>query len=360
MNAALEAPSSHLVRDFHRLRAAGEPLVLATVVDTAGSTYRKSGTRMLIAADGELHGLLSGGCLEHDLVELARSVRDTGEARLVSYDMRGPDDLLFGLGAGCEGAMRILLQRVGPADGWQPLAAIEQAVRSRRVTSIATVFATDGAGPPPGSSFWDGAATGGWPEPPSLAAARAAAARDGSPCLVRSASPALEALVTPVLPPPALLLLGAGPDARPLARLALDIGLDVTVADHRPARADPERFPGCRVLCADADSIAAALDLGGYDAAVVMSHHLDSDARYLRALAGSGPRYVGLLGPSARRRRLLDELGAAAAGLAGRLRGPVGLDIGARTPEAIAVAIIAEIHAALAGRRGAPFCESVP
>jgi xanthine dehydrogenase accessory factor len=355
MNPALETPASLLIRDFRRLRADGLPLVLATVVDTAGSTYRKAGTRMLIAAGGETLGLLSGGCLEHDLVESARGVRDTGAARLVSYDMRGPDDLLFGLGAGCEGAMRILLQRVGPAEDWQPLAAAEQAVQSRRAFTLATVFAARPGGPAAGASFWEGGATPGAIEPAALAAARAAASHERSPRVVAIDAPPLEALITPVLPPPALLVLGGGPDAQPLTRLALDIGLDVTVADHRPAYAEPGRFPGCRVVCADADAIGATLDLGAFDAVVVMSHHLASDALYLQALAARGPAYVGLLGPSPRRRRLLDELGPAAGALDGRLRGPVGLDIGARTPEAIAVAIVAEVHAVLAGRHGAHF-----
>jgi xanthine/CO dehydrogenase XdhC/CoxF family maturation factor len=83
---------------------------------------------------------------------------------------------------------------------------------------------------------------------------------------------------------------------------------------------------------------------------MVMSHHLASDLAYLRVLsAAHGPGYVGLLGPSARRRRLVDELGAAAEGLTPRLRGPVGLDIGAATPEAIALAIVSQVHAWLAG-----------
>ncbi|MGH8313982.1 MAG: XdhC family protein, partial [Steroidobacterales bacterium] len=97
------------------------------------------------------------------------------------------------------------------------------------------------------------------------------------------------------------------------------------------------------------------ISLGDFDAAVVMSHNLDSDARYLRALAASSMPYIGLLGPAARRRRLLADLGAAARQLGDRLYGPVGLDIGARTPEAIALAIVAEIQAFFAGRQGAPF-----
>src|SRR5450755_2069393 len=89
--------------------------ILATVVATAGSTYRKPGARMLIMADGSYLGLLSGGCLESDLMLHARQVLDSGMARAVEYDMRGPDDLLFGIGAGCEGAMRVLLEPANAA-----------------------------------------------------------------------------------------------------------------------------------------------------------------------------------------------------------------------------------------------------
>ena len=106
------------------------------------------------------------------------------------------------------------------------------------------------------------------------------------------------------------------------------------------------------MISAPADELASRLDLSGYDAAVVMSHHLQADLHYLRQLANSPVRYVGLLGPRERRKRLVADLGALASRLADRLRGPVGLDIGARTPEAIALAIVAEIHAVLAGRAG--------
>src|SRR6185503_20319914 len=103
-------------------------LVLATVIRTGGSTYAKPGAQMLIANDGEYAGLLSGGCLEGDLREHARRVAATGQARIVSYDLRSKEDQLFGIGAGCEGAMDILLTRHGPeADGWQPLTIMESA-----------------------------------------------------------------------------------------------------------------------------------------------------------------------------------------------------------------------------------------
>jgi xanthine/CO dehydrogenase XdhC/CoxF family maturation factor len=128
------------------------------------------------------------------------------------------------------------------------------------------------------------------------------------------------------------------------------------VGDHRPAYVARERFPpGVALVELEPQRLLAELSLAEFDAAVVMSHNLESDARYLRALAASNLPYIGLLGPAARRRRLLADLGDAARRLGDRLYGPVGLDIGARTPETIAVAIVAEIQAFFAGRQGAPF-----
>jgi xanthine/CO dehydrogenase XdhC/CoxF family maturation factor len=126
----------------------------------------------------------------------------------------------------------------------------------------------------------------------------------------------------------------------------------VTVVDHRPAYASPVRFPGARVVRADARKLRIAIDLERCHAAVVMSHHLATDVGYLRELAGAAlPGYVGLLGPAARRRRIAEELGGAGAQLRPRLHSPVGLDLGAVTPEGIALAIVGQIHAFLANRR---------
>ena len=153
-----------------------------------------------------------------------------------------------------------------------------------------------------------------------------------------------------------LLILGAGPDATPVVEIASLLGWRVTVGDHRPAYVTRERFAeGVALVGLDPPRLLAEISLADFDAAVVMSHNLESDARYLRVLAASSMPYIGLLGPAARRRRLLADLGAAAGQLGDRLYGPVGLDIGARTPEAIAVAIVAEIQAFFAGRQGAPF-----
>ena len=319
---------------YDRALLANEPLVLATVIRTGGSTYAKPGAQMLIAADGEYAGLLSGGCLEGDLREHARDVAASGHARIVSYDLRSTTDQLFGLGAGCEGAMDVLLSRVSAAEGWQPLVAMAESFRAAREQHFAFVIASADPAYPLGTSF---PANGQVIPYPS----------------------GVEVFIAAVAPPPHLLLLGGGPDARPVATLAAFLGWRITVVEHRAVYLAPDRFPpSTRLVETRPDEVAAAVRLAEYSAAIVMSHHLESDLHYLRALARAPVPYVGLLGPAARREKLMSDLKGDADALRPRLRAPVGLDIGGRTPESIALAIIGEVHAALAGRAGRPFSET--
>jgi xanthine/CO dehydrogenase XdhC/CoxF family maturation factor len=147
------------------------------------------------------------------------------------------------------------------------------------------------------------------------------------------------------------LVCGAGPDAEPVVSAARALGWQVTVVDHRAASCDARRFPGALVILADADAVGRVVDMSVCHAAVVMSHVLDADAAYLAALAEpGGPGYIGLLGPAARRARLMQKLGPEVAdALSARLHSPVGLNLGAVIPESIALSIVSEIHAWLAG-----------
>jgi xanthine/CO dehydrogenase XdhC/CoxF family maturation factor len=146
-----------------------------------------------------------------------------------------------------------------------------------------------------------------------------------------------------------LLVLGAGLDAVPLTRLADEIGWSCTIADHRPAYVDHAGFPSeCEKHCVEPAQLAATVDLDTFDCAVVMSHHLASDREYLRQLAESNISYLGLLGPAARKQRLLSELDQQGTQMRGHLHGPAGLNLGGRGPEAIALSIVAQIQQVLA------------
>jgi xanthine/CO dehydrogenase XdhC/CoxF family maturation factor len=332
------------------------PRVLATLVATAGSTYRKPGARMLIMADGSYHGLLSGGCLEADLGLHARQVLASGVAQAVEYDMRGPDDMLFGIGAGCEGAMRILLEPAGP--GTPAMDALTAAAGAARRGDAASLVAVHGASNLPLGTYASSAAL---PAELAVAAGQGLAEARSRDVRFDSCGGSGRAFVQFLAPPPHLLICGGGPDANPVVAAALGLGWRVSVVDHRPAYALADRFPGAWVRQADARDVCVAVDVARCHAVVVMSHHFASDVAYLRALAHAGNLgFIGLLGPRARRQRILAELTDVERSFAARIRGPVGIDIGAVTPEGIALAIVSQIHGWLAGRLDDSSCPFVP
>lgn len=341
--------------DTHR---GGGSLVLATVYETDGSTYSKAGARMLINAAGDFQGMLSGGCLEGDLAERASQVVETGDTQSVTYDMRGEDDVLWGLGVGCEGMMRIFLQPLTAASGYRPFPEIVSLLEGDRSGAIATVVASRCADASPGGTLLtdgNGAVGSGIPEPigallrPLLDAALAESRTGLHEVAVGEQS--VTVLISLLEPPPRVLILGAGLDAEPVLRLCAGLGWRVTVQDHRQSYIDKGDFSLAeRVHCLPAASVHAEVDLARFDAAIVMSHHLLTDREYLAQLADASLRYVGLLGPPKRRQRLIAELGEKTPA---RLHGPAGIDIGGRGPQSIALSIVAEMHRVLIGRSDA-------
>ena len=303
-----------------------ERLVLATVYQTAGSTYSKAGARMLINAAGDFQGMLSGGCLEGDLADRAQQVTTTGVAQSVTYDMRGEDDVLWGLGVGCEGMMRILLQPLNAADGFAPFPEIAAVLQGEQRGAIATVVASSSDSVRPGAALVsDGTHSEACGVSDSVRAALdpllAATIDEARSSLhaVEIDGRSLEVLLSVLEPPPRVLILGAGLDAEPLLKLCVDLGWRVTVQDHRASYIEKGDFSAAEnVLCVPAVALTEHLELADFDAAVVMSHHLLTDKEYLAQLAGVPLNYVGLLGPPQRRQRLMAELEAQRAGAAAR------------------------------------------
>ena len=347
--------SAALLRFFDVRRQRGESLVLVTVYETRGSTYSKSGNQMLIAGDGRFQGMLSGGCLEGDLVLRAAAVIDSGVPQVVTYDL-AQDDELWGLGVGCDGLMRVFLQPLCEDNAFQPFADIAEMMQGSMQGWLAVVIDSDAGAARPGAtalSMQNEVRAFGM----STSAAQhlfqqQAAGRSGLLSADLDGATA-SVLFTLVKPPPRLLVLGAGMDAEPVVRLAAEMGWRCSVVDHRDAYVERGDFAGAEeVLCRPADSLSEELDLPRFDAAIVMSHHLASDRSYLRQLAATDIAYIGLLGPASRRSRLLADLGDNAADLRERLHGPAGLDIGGRGPAAIALSIIAEVQGVLVGETG--------
>lgn len=339
------------------IRRRGGHAVLATIVEVSGSTYRRPGARMLLGDDGSAVGLLSGGCLEGDLVERSRAVLDSGSAVTIVYDMTGRDELVWGLGLGCAGKVHVLLEPLPARLSPDPLQLLRQAIEQRRDGSVATVYhSADPARVPVGARV--GCESGSTGDglldrrirsdlPVRVTASRRYATPSGS----------FDVLLESIAPPQPLVILGGGPDALPLVRLAKQLGWHVTVIDHRPSFARAANFPGAdRVMLSGHEDPLAGVAPDEHAAAVVMTHKFLHDVELLERLLASPVRYIGLLGPKARTGQLLGAL--AERGIepdAERLAcvfGPVGLDLGAETPEEIALSILAEIRAVLGGRRG--------
>jgi len=292
-----------LLQFYDARKARAESLVLVTVFETEGSTYSKAGAQMLVDQNGIFRGMLSGGCLEGDLAIRAQQVLETGAAQTVTYDLAQNDDELWGMGVGCDGLMRMVLQPLLAKDGYTPFAEIADILRGDSAAEISIPVGGDST----------------------------------------------DELVVLVEPPPNVLVLGAGLDAEPVVRFATELGWRCTVVDHRQAYIDNGDLSAAEMtLCAPADELSKRLDLSRYRMAIVMSHHLASDRTYLTQLAATDIGYIGLLGPRNRRDRLLAELGSVAKQLQGRVHGPAGLPIGARGPAPIALSIVAQMQEKLA------------
>jgi xanthine/CO dehydrogenase XdhC/CoxF family maturation factor len=351
---------------YESLRASGGAAVLATVVRTSGSTYRRAGARMLVTGDGRSAGLISGGCLEADLRERSASVFAAGKPLLVTYDSTSPDDILWGLGLGCTGVAHVLLERVSDTEECGVIEFLEECRRTRRACAIAVPYLLSGTGPVLTESrvfFREGDTPGddgsGLEDELRRACRSALASRKSSYVSLTVAEGKAEAFIEYVPPPVSLFVFGAGPDAGPLVRLAKELGWHVTVADGRPAYLRRELFPL-------ADELLLSHPAGEHDAftiprgaaAVIMTHNFNNDVALAGSLFRSPAGFVGLLGPRAKSDMLIARL--AADGIVptteelARFHSPVGLDIGAETPEEIALAIIAEIQAVLHDRPGTP------
>lgn len=316
------------------LREQGRAFALALVTDTEGSTYRKPGALALVADDGERVGAISGGCLEPALDQLARDALASGRVEVALFDTRGDDDLVFGSGSGCRGRMRVLAWPVAPGAH-----ALFDALAAAQADGapLDLVLAVDDGDAGRGLG-WHADRTCDF-DPPAIAyALRGAEAglheREGR----RFAR-------LRISPPPRLLLLGAGPEAPAMLLLANTLGWQAEVADHREALLLASRLGDATALRHGRPAAVLAALAAAPDAALVMTHVASTDLEALRALAALPVGYVGLLGPPGRRDELLAELtDAERAALQPRLRAPVGLLLGGEGPEAIAMAISAQLQ----------------
>ncbi len=339
---------------------------LATVVKVKGSALRRPGARMLVRDDGSSVGSLSSGCLEADVIERAMKTMESHDAITVTYDTTSPENDIWGLNLGCNGIIQILLEPLPLSVRSSHIKFLSDCLSTRSPGVIASVFRVDGELKADVGSHLSLSQNGKIQENvrnPALAAAltedcmHALRSESSSNKEYRLTEGVVEALIEFIRPPFTLIIFGAGADAIPLAHMAKDIGWTVTVVDHRPAFVSKERFAAVdRLTIARPEEVAEKVEIPSNAAAVILTHDVSHDLQVLRALLPSQASYIGLLGPSKRAELLLEKLReegfTPTAQQLARLHAPTGLNIGAESPEELALSILSEIQAFLNGRSG--------
>ena len=338
---------------------------LATIVKVSGSTYRRPGARMLMTPNGQMVGSISGGCLEADVFEHGLQVMASGEPVVVQYDTTSDADIVWGLGLGCNGIVRVLIERLTKDHKLNPIAFLADCFCRRQTGVLATVCRVEGQQEKVGARLMlqhNGNAISHIENSELTTAilddARAALGQSQTRMkLYQLPKGEVEVLIEAIQPPVPLAIFGAGHDAMPLVHFAKELGWHVTVVDSRQSYATTDRFPlADAVVFSRTESIHSHITVDHHTVAVVMTHNYLQDRELLKTLLQSPLRYLGILGPKSRTERLLQELREQ--GVAPtekhllRLYSPVGIDIGADTPEEIALSIVAEIQAVLANRAG--------
>ena len=351
-----------ILESARQITAAGEAAVLATVVDTSGSTLRHSGARLLIRASGETVGFVSAGCVEKDLAEHAAEVLRSGTPKVLAYSAEALDDTVTGFGLGCRGTLRLLLERLPGPTTERVLAEIAAGRRQRCSLLLATILAAgEGEGRVSRATlseagrFWSDLDDRRVENQVREHLVALSSPRQAEKIAV--GIPGMEVLVERLSPPPALVIVGGGATAAALAQVASSLGWVVTVADHRsPAGGDLPLPEDVVPLVCPPEEMVDRTSPDARTAVVLLTHNLVSDKVLVPGFLASPAFYVGLIASRGRAERLLAEIEAegrtlSAAELA-RLFTPVGLDLGAETAEELALAVASEILAVQRGRQG--------
>ncbi len=373
------------VREFF---ATGRPFGLATVVATSSSAPRQPGAAMAVGPDGDAVGSVSGGCVEGAVYELATEVVQTG--RPVRHTYGYSDSDAFAVGLTCGGTVTVFVQAVTPGELPQ-LGAVLASVVAREPVALATVVDGTAAGAAGSTSLgarraiWPGAGSGARSGPdPGDTEARTegslgnegldAAVTDDALGMLRQGATGerhygprgerrrdeVTVFVESYAPPPRMLVFGAIDFAAALARAGTFLGYHVTVCDARAVFATRRRFP-------DADDVVvewphrylAGITVDERTVICVLTHDPKFDVPLLQVALRTPAGYIGAMGSRRthdERLKLLREAGVTEAELA-RVHSPIGLDLGARTAEETAVAIVAEIVAGRWGGSGRPLSE---
>ncbi len=341
--------------DFGRQKAA-----LATVMRVHGSAYRRPGARMLITDDGRWTGAISGGCLEGDALRKARQAIFSKQPSLVTYDTMDDNSATsLGVGLGCNGIIDVLIEPLSHEDEQNPVLLLERFVETGELAVMATVF--DSSLPENQllgqrlllNSFGKKYSTiGRSPLENSVAAdvQKAFVANRPAICQYEADGNMVEVLIETLHPGVQLVIFGGGFDAAPITTMAKNLGWSVTITDDCVAHLGTKRFPDAEnVSLCYRDKVSTDISFKRFSAAVLMSHNYKYDYAVLKELIKNPPAYLGIMGPKKRFDKMIGQLKDEGVypgdEWAEKIHSPIGLDLGAETPDEIALSVVSEVQA---------------
>lgn len=324
---------------MHRILDIGvcEQDVLATVIHVDGSAYRREGACMLFREDGTQIGLLSAGCLEADVAARVQDLRRKGVSETIVFDMQAEDDLSWGQGAGCNGAVHVLLEPVDER--------LQQHLKTLKLyldqgIEVTILKKLNDIGAVSDYLFLAGRHTfGEWSGhvPEEVEYYMNERTKKSGMFFVSGLSAYI--YVHTIWPKSRVIVFGAGMDAIPLVKLAAQSGFSIIVSDWRPALCSRANFPEAdELIVAFPEEAFQRIRFTPRDFILILTHQFQRDQQVLRYLLTKAVRYIGVLGSNLRTQRLLG--GSAIPPI---VKSPVGLSIGADGPEEIAVSIVAEL-----------------
>ncbi|MEA5597855.1 XdhC family protein [Rivularia sp. UHCC 0363] len=349
----------NIISAIEDLKATNETAI-ATLVKVSGSTYRSPGARMLMTANSNIIGAISGGCLESDVFDKAQAVIESGKPRVIKYDTTSEEDMIWGLGLGCQGIAYVLIESL-QENKLQEIAFIKKCLDTRSYGAIATIIIVEGeAKTQVGQRLLLGEDTiiSNLTDDNLLTEVLSdtkAALQNNSSILkeYQLVTGKIEVFIEVIQPPLSLIVFGAGYDVLPLVIFGKQLGWDITVVDNRQREASKKRFEQAdKIQLSAPENVLEHIEITERTVAVVMSHNYLDDLEMLQLLLPSNLKYLGILGPKKRTNRILEELKSAGITSNANIYSPVGLDIGADNAEEIALSIVAEIQAVISQRNG--------
>ena len=353
---------AQIVSAYENAIQLGKKTALATVVHVFGSSYRRPGARMLVTEDGLITGAISGGCLEGDALRKAALAISQGKNKLVVYDTTDEDDAKLGIQLGCNGIVSILFEPILNGAACNPIDVLKEAIAKREESLIITIF-----------SIEEQHQLGTYNQASLPSTIHATIADKMINALLTKKSMHLDLLVETkpyqcfiefCEPSISLVIVGAGNDAIPLAKMAAVIGWDISLLDGRITHANTQRFPAIKCIkVGKPKEVIEQINIDSRTAFILMTHNYNYDLGFLENLLGTNFGYIGLLGPASKRDRMFEELERKGYTISQKERetifGPTGLDLGAETAEEIALSISSEIMAYFNNRTAIPLREKL-